>query len=86
MSVNSAAALAYMTWAFALPDSPFTEYGWYSSAVSSLAMLLVSTILRMIAPLFRKELTTSTLKCLVNRVTRRRPLFDRGGPPEFRLP
>jgi len=52
------ATAAYTAWAFALPQSPFTEYGWYSSALSGLAVLVVSTLLGLLAPFFQKPLTT----------------------------
>jgi hypothetical protein len=53
-----AATVAYTAWAFALPHSPFTEYGWYSSALSGVAVLVVSTLLGLLAPIFQKSLST----------------------------
>jgi hypothetical protein len=53
-----AATAAFMAWAFALPDSPFTQYDWYSSALSSLAVLVASTLLGLLAPLFQRPLST----------------------------
>jgi hypothetical protein len=53
-----AATAAYTAWAFALPHSPFTEYGWYSSALSGLAVLVVSTLLGLLAPFFQRRLST----------------------------
>lgn len=52
-----AAMAAYTAWAFALPHSPFTEYGWYSSALSGLAVLVASTLLGLLAPFFQKPLS-----------------------------
>jgi hypothetical protein len=52
-----AATIAYTAWAFALPHSPFTEYPWYSSALSGLAVLVVSTLLGLVAPFFQKPLS-----------------------------
>jgi len=52
-----AATVAYAAWAFALPHSPFTDYTWYSSALSGLAVLVVSTLLGLLAPFFQKPLT-----------------------------
>lgn len=49
-----AAMLAYAAWAFALPNSPFTIFPWYSSALAGLAVLVVSTALGLLAPLFQK--------------------------------
>jgi hypothetical protein len=53
-----AATAAYSAWAFALPRSPFTEYGWYSSGLSSLAVLVVSTVLGLLAPFLQRPLGT----------------------------
>jgi hypothetical protein len=53
-----AGTAAYTAWTFALPNSPFTEYGWYSSALSGLAVLVVSTLLGLLAPIFQKPLST----------------------------
>jgi hypothetical protein len=53
-----AATAAYTAWAFALPKSPFSEYGWYSSALSGLAVLVVSTLLGLLAPFFQRPLST----------------------------
>ena len=51
-----AATAAFAAWAFALPQSPFSDYGWYSSALSGLAVLISSTILGLIAPFFQRPL------------------------------
>ncbi|MGB9110661.1 MAG: hypothetical protein WCC39_18390 [Telluria sp.] len=41
-------------WAFALPLSPFAQFDWYSSAIASIAGLVVSTLLGLMAPLFQR--------------------------------
>ena len=51
-----AATAAYSAWAFALPNSPFSTYPWYSSALSGLAVLIVSTLLGLIAPFLQRPL------------------------------
>lgn len=51
-----AATVAFAAWAFALPRSPFTEYEWYSSGLSGLAVLVISTLLGLIAPYFQRPL------------------------------
>ena len=51
-----AALLAYAAWAFALPNSPFTIFPWYSSGLAGIAVLVVSTGLGLLAPLFQKPL------------------------------
>jgi hypothetical protein len=40
-----AATAAYITWVFALPDSPFAVYGWYSAAIAGVAVLAVTGLL-----------------------------------------
>ncbi|MGB7816986.1 MAG: hypothetical protein WBL28_11625 [Methylotenera sp.] len=53
-----AATVAYAAWAFGLPHSPFTEFGWYSSGLSGVAVLVVSTVLGLLAPFFQRALST----------------------------
>jgi hypothetical protein len=58
----SAATIAYVAWAFALPDSPFARDPslgpWYNSAVAGIVVLIVSTLLGLIAPVVRRPLAT----------------------------
>lgn len=51
-----AAAVAYATWGFALPDSPFSTQPWYSAALAGVAVLVISTLLGLLAPLFQRKL------------------------------
>jgi len=51
-----AATIAYCAWAFALPNSPFVEYSWYSSALSGVIVLVASTLLGLVAPFFQRPL------------------------------
>ena len=53
-----AATAAYAAWGFALPQSPFSAYAWYSSALSGLAVLVVSTLLGLLAPFLQRPLST----------------------------
>lgn len=53
----SAATVAYLAWAFALPNSPFVAYGWYSSALGGVAVLVASSFLGLAAPFFQRPLT-----------------------------
>ena len=53
-----AATAAFAAWAFALPHSPFTSFTWYSSGLSGVAVLVVSTLLGLLAPFFQRPLTT----------------------------
>jgi hypothetical protein len=52
-----AATVAYCAWAFALPNTPFTSYTWYSSALSGIAVLVASTVLGLLAPFFQRPLS-----------------------------
>jgi hypothetical protein len=47
-----AAAVAYSAWAFALPNTPFGHYNWYSSAIAAVVVLVASTVLGLLAPYF----------------------------------
>jgi hypothetical protein len=48
-----AATIAFVVWAFAMPNSPFSYYkDWYSPAIAGLAVLVISTILGLVAPIF----------------------------------
>jgi len=55
----AAATVAFMAWTFALPDGPFAEFGWYSAALAGVGVLVASTMLGLIAPLFQTPLSTS---------------------------
>jgi hypothetical protein len=55
-----AALIAFCAWAFALPNTPFREFPWYSPALASIAVLLGSTVLGLLAPLFQRPLGTGT--------------------------
>lgn len=48
-----AATNAFLAWAFALPDSPFVQYSWYSAAIAGLVVLVVATVLPLLAQLFQ---------------------------------
>ncbi|MFC5478493.1 hypothetical protein [Massilia suwonensis] len=50
-----AATIAFAVWAFALPGSP-VHPAWYTSAISSLAVLVVSTLLGLLAPFFQRPI------------------------------
>lgn len=54
-----AATVAYAAWAFALPDSPFNRdfsAYWYSPALAGVIVLIVSTLLGLLAPIFQRPL------------------------------
>jgi hypothetical protein len=52
----SAATIAYAAWAFALPNTPFREFGWYTTGLGSVIVLVTSTVLGLLAPLFQRPL------------------------------
>ena len=53
----SAASIAFLTWAFALPNSPFSVFdSWYSAALAGVVVLVASTVLGLIAPFFQNPL------------------------------
>jgi hypothetical protein len=54
----TAATVAYAAWAFALPKTPFLDFGWYTPALGSVAVLVASTVLGLLAPLFQNSLGT----------------------------
>jgi hypothetical protein len=51
-----AATVAYFAWAFALPNTPLSEYSWYSSAIAAIVVLIASTVLGLIAPFFQRPI------------------------------
>lgn len=51
-----AATLAYCAWAFALP-SPFADSGLYPPGLAAIGVLVVSTMLGLLAPLFQRPLS-----------------------------
>jgi len=53
-----AATIAYCAWALALPNTPFTDYAWYSPALAGVAVLVASTVLGLLAPFFQRQLST----------------------------
>jgi hypothetical protein len=48
----SASAIAFTAWAFALPQSPFARFSWYTLAWATFVVLVVSTALGLLAPVF----------------------------------
>lgn len=54
-----ASLLAFAAWAYALPDSPFCRFGWYTEAVGAFVILAASTVLGLLAPIVQRPLTTA---------------------------
>jgi hypothetical protein len=50
----TAATVAYVIWAAALPDNPFNGFAWYSAGVSGIILLVCSMMLGLIAPIFTR--------------------------------
>jgi hypothetical protein len=48
--------VAFAAWAYAMPTSVFTRFDWYTAAIGTLVVLVVSTLLGLIAPLVQKQL------------------------------
>lgn len=53
-----AATVAYLAWAFALPESPFRKFEdrWYSHALAGVVVLIASALLGLLAPFFQRPL------------------------------
>lgn len=51
----SAATIAFAAWGIALPDNPFKESSWYSSALAGILVVIISTALGLIAPIIQKK-------------------------------
>lgn len=51
-----AAPLSFAAWAWALPDSPFTRFGWYTEALGTFIVLVTSTALGLLAPVVVRKL------------------------------
>src|SRR5574341_2323903 len=54
----AAATIAYAAWTFALPESPFNDYGWYSAALAGVIVMTASVLLSLLAPLFQRARTS----------------------------
>jgi len=52
-----ASAVSFSAWAYALPESPFTRFSWYTTALGTFVVLVASTVLGLLAPIFQKEIT-----------------------------
>ena len=52
-----AGTIAYVAWAFALPTTPFALLAWYSTGLAGVIVLITSTILGLLAPLFARPLS-----------------------------
>lgn len=50
-----ASTLAFVAWAFALPDSVFQSFAWYNQSIAGVSILLTSTVLGLISPFFDKS-------------------------------
>ena len=48
-----AASLAFIVWSYALPGTPFARLSWYQAGLGSAALLLVSFLLGLVAPIFQ---------------------------------
>jgi hypothetical protein len=51
-----AATISFSAWAIGLPKSPFASLSWYNAGIASLCLMLVSTLLGLIAPIFQQPI------------------------------
>jgi hypothetical protein len=51
-----AATVAYAAWAFALPETPFSTFAWYSTAIAAVVVLVATTALGLVAPVVAQNL------------------------------
>jgi len=54
----ASATIAFLAWSFAMPQTPFGGQTWYSAPLAGIAVLVVSTSLGLVAPLFTKRALT----------------------------
>ena len=47
--------IGFAAWAYVLPDSAFTRFEWYTEALGSFVVLVASTALGLLAPIFQKR-------------------------------
>jgi hypothetical protein len=52
----AAGTIAYVAWAFALPTTPFASLAWYSTGLAGVIVLITSTVLGLLAPLFARSI------------------------------
>jgi RsiW-degrading membrane proteinase PrsW (M82 family) len=52
----SAGTIAYISWAYGLPNSVFAQFSWYSAPLAGFFVLVTSTLLGMLAGLFQQPL------------------------------
>ena len=51
-----AATVAYAAWALTLAQNPFVVSSWYSPALAAVVVLIVSTFVGLLAPLFQRPI------------------------------
>lgn len=58
----TAALIAFLAWAFAIPNSPFRSFeDWYSPAIAAIIALIISAVLGLAAPIFQRPLGSTTV-------------------------
>jgi hypothetical protein len=76
-----AATFAFCAWAFALPNTPFQVFAsWYSAGLAGISVLLASTVLGLLAPLFQRPLGTGAAPAPAPVVPAPGPVDPTGGP------
>jgi len=51
----AAATIAFVAWGFALPNTPFRDFAWYSPALAGIALPITSSVLGIVAPLAARK-------------------------------
>jgi hypothetical protein len=51
-----AATVAYVAWALTLAQNPFVASNWYSPALAAVVVLIVSTFVGLLAPIFQRPI------------------------------
>ncbi len=54
-----AATVSYVAWAFALPGTPFGQFGWYNSGVAGVIVLVAATGLGLLTPVVGRPLVVA---------------------------
>jgi hypothetical protein len=52
----SAATVAFVVWAFALPNTGFADLAWYKPGLATAAVLLVTLVLAAVAPIVQQPI------------------------------
>jgi hypothetical protein len=54
-----AATIAYVAWAFAMPEAPFGAFDWYSAGLAGVVVLATTTLLGLASRVFKKDIVVA---------------------------